>query len=478
MPGIDSKEALLPLITAILRSDYARIVVDPTGTPISSVIAIEDLLKYGAFASKVRTVTASGNVTLANTDPTFIEIDPNGSDRDVTCPAKGNDNHGYFVRHIGTSKTLTVKRSGGTAIATLYAGEIKYIMPSTVNDFSQLNSVPSSVNASYNYLINGGFDFVQRQTPGTLTTIAQDTYSADRFRISRENADLQYQRVDGTGESGLTSKFFGTYKKITNTGKFMVYQILEGANSVHLRGKTVTFQVQMKASASKTIRMAILELQNAGTMDTIPGTFVSAWGANSTDPTLGSNLAIITAAQSRSVTTSMQTFNVTVTVPSNSKNLICALWTDSQFAANDTLSVAEAGLYVGYAVQPWNPRLLAQEFSMCQRHYWKTFLPDTGPAQNIGVDTGEFKTPAPVAGANTERIVNFNHIVPMFKAPTITTFNPAAANAQFRDATAAADCSATAAAATTRELSLQCTGNAGTVVGGSLRVHFTCEAEL
>lgn len=233
-----------------------------------------------------------------------------------------------------------------------------------------------------NYLINGGFDLAQRQTPATLTTITTDKYSADRWRISTENADLQYQRADGLNESGLTSQYFGTFKKITNAGKMMIYQIIEGMDSVPLRGKTVTFQAQIKASSAKTIRMAVLQLQTAGVINTIPGTFVTAYGANTVDPTLGANLAIITAAQSKSVTTTMQTFSVSVTVPATAKNLICAIWTDSQFAANDTLSIAEAGLYASATTQAWTPSKNTQ--SLCDRYYqslYKVF----GVAQSSGI---------------------------------------------------------------------------------------------
>lgn len=330
----------------------------------------------------------------------------------------------------------------------------------------------------YNYLINGGFDFAQRQTPGTLTTIATNTYSADRWRVARENADVQYQRNDATGETGLTSKYYGTFKKITNTGKFHVVQILEGINSVPLRGKTVIFQIKMKASASKTIRMAVLELQNAGTMDTIPGTLITAFGANTVDPTLGANLAIITGTQSKSVTTSWQSFSVSVTIPSNSKNILCAFWTDSQFAANDTLSVAEAGLFIGDFVQPWTPRLISAELLLCQRYYYKTFEVDIAPAQNIGTAYSTRIT-AVAAGAVTHRFPPLFFPVVMFKVPTITLYNPSAANAQARDATAGADCSATSAVIiTTVLLDINTTGAAGTAVNNSILVSVSAEAEL
>ncbi len=104
----------------------------------------EDLHQFGSWASKVRSVTASGTITIANTDPMFVEINPNGSDRTVNFPAKSDDNHGYFMRHSGSANTLTLKRSGGATITTLTAGEVKYIMPSTLNDFTAQSGSSSS----------------------------------------------------------------------------------------------------------------------------------------------------------------------------------------------------------------------------------------------------------------------------------------------------------------------------------------------
>lgn len=330
-----------------------------------------------------------------------------------------------------------------------------------------------------NQLINGGFDFAQRQDPATLTTYSANTYSADRWKVYAENASYQYQRQDGLAETGLTSQYFGAFKKITNAGKMLIYQIIEGRNSAALRGKAVTFQCQMKVSSAKTIRMGVFELATAGTIDTVPSPLVTAAGANSTDPTMGTNVAIITGAENKSVTTAMQTFSVTVTVPATSKNLIVAVWTDSQFAANDILYIAEAGLYAGSFTQGWTPRAVAQEILLCQRHYWKTFGLDTGPAQNVGDNTGEHHFPAPVAGASAERGPRIHFPVRMFGTPTITTFNPAAANAQVRDNTASADCSSTATGnISTGGVNVSCTGNASTAVGNALRVHITAEAEL
>lgn len=330
-------------------------------------------------------------------------------------------------------------------------------------------------------VVNGGFEFAQEQVPGTYTTVADKAYGPDQWWVTRENADVQYKREDGTGESGITSKYFGTFKKITNTGKFFICQPLEGRDTVPLRSKTVIFPIKLKASGSKTIRMAVLELQNAGTMDAPPATLVTAFGANGVDPTFGTNVAIITAAQSKAVTTSFQQFSVSVTVTSNSKNLFLAIWSNDQFAANDTLSVAEADFYPGSAVRAWMPKRHEIDLAACRRYFFKTFDLDVAPAQNAGA-LGAARCIAGKAGAtNLAAIVILRFPIRMFATPTITTFNPSAANAQVRDSSAGADCSATAVSAThtTADVTtISATGNASTAVGNIMDVHLTAKSRI
>jgi hypothetical protein len=231
--------------------------------------------------------------------------------------------------------------------------------------------------SSYNgYLINGGFNYATRQAPSeaTLTTYSSTsgTYGPDRWKMWMENSSIQYQRQDGLGETGLTSQYYGGFKKITNNGKMFIFQIVEGVDSVSMRSKFVTFQAKMKASSNKTIRMGVFELQTAGTIDSVPPVIITAANGNTSDPTMASNVAIITAAQSKSVTTAMQNFFVTVRVPATSKNLICAVWTDSQFTANDILYIAEAGLYVTPFPIQWTERPPVVEKQLCQRYLYIT----------------------------------------------------------------------------------------------------------
>lgn len=405
----------------------------------------------------------------------------------VTVPRRVAKVYRVIPFGLPSGITLDVITQKGGLIAGTAAGAIAELPPGSTGQYltpdpsaaSGLKYETPSITISdpTNYLLNGGFDFAQRTTPGTLTTVSDNAYGADRWKQTRENADLQYQRNDATSESGLTSRYYGKYKKITNAGKFMVFQILEGIHTMPLKGKTIIFQAKLKASSAKTIRMAILQLQSAGVMDTIP-TFVSAWNVDSADPTLGTNLAIVTGAESKSVTTAWQNFSVSVTAPSDCKNLICAIWTDADFSAADELNIAEAGLFLGGTVISWTPRNTAQELLLCRRYYYKTFPLDTAPAQNAGV-AGAHRYIAGKSGSNSQ-FTSFRYPVQMRTSPTPTTYNPSAANAQVRDTSLGGDCSVTSltVGSSADVIAISCTGNASTAVGNALDIHISADVDL
>jgi hypothetical protein len=275
---------------------------------------------------------------------------------------------GITANAFGAKGDLLVGTGDGTYIAVPAGRDGEYIVFDSSQPAGVRTEVPSlTVEDTTNHLINGGFNFAQRQTPGTLTTISDLGYGPDRWKMTRENADLQYIRVDGSSESGLTSPYYGQFKKITNAGKILICQPLKYLDTLKFRDKSCSFQVQMKASASKTIKIAIVQLQTGGTADTLP-TLVSAWGADSTDPTLGANLATIGTPTSCAVTTSWQTFQFAGTFPATAKNLIVMVWSDADFAANDTLSLAEAGLYFGENVRSWTPGDAATDLEKCKEY--------------------------------------------------------------------------------------------------------------
>lgn len=288
--------------------------------------------------------------------------------------------------------------------------------------------------AGLNYLINGDQSSWSRQlTATTLTapsykgatiTTSADGYSSDQWKVATQSATVpNAQQVDTNGaqESGLSARYYGNLKALA-TCKMVWYQPLEAAVTYGLDGKTMTLQVLLKASSSKTMRLGVIQLNSSGTMDTIPAALVpTTWGSNSTDPTLGTNLAYITPASvpsgaqgsvsgsavSCSVTTSWQTFALTFAVPATGKNLILALWTDSQFSNADIISASQWMLTVGSTLQTWAPPDVQQEQSRCYRHSYRYqfggLVNTAFPASPNGASASMFalRTTVPMRGTPT-----------------------------------------------------------------------------
>lgn len=369
------------------------------------------------------------------------------------------------------------------------------------DDAGRIYSMIDSGWRAKNYLLNGGFDFAQRQTPSTLTTYSSTTarvLTADRWGITNGAASTQYARVDDSAAplTNASARYHGRFLKITGSGKVCISQVLETVEAMSLRGKTIRLTAKIAhITGAHSWHLALIQLTSAGTADALPATFISAFNGTGVEPTWGTNLASIAPASAgvggtltgisvkQLTTTTFAQLSGTFLVPTNCKNLVFVLYSDDSLAVNDDFLLTEGAIYdTRDDVAAWTPRPYSQELALCQRYYAKTFLVDTGPVQNPGVNTGEVKYIAGIAGSGTaggERGGSWRFPAAMRATPTITTFNPAAANAQVRDETAAADCSATTVVGTTADQTAwTATGNAATVVGGLLGLHVTADAEL
>lgn len=357
-----------------------------------------------------------------------------------------------------------------------------------------------SPNARINFLRNSGFWFAQRQAPLVATTYsaaATRSISADGWGIMTENASGTYQQTDTSGapEAGLNGRYYGTFLKITSTGKASISQVLEGTDANAIRNRTVRFQLWMKGTASQTVRLGLIQLTSAGTIDTMPGTYITGMNGTGVDPTLGTNLSYITPksgvtpdncavngnAVDCTVTTAWQRFGAVFDVPSNCKNILVSVWSNAQLTATNGFSLAQASLTDGFEIQDWSPLNGADERLRVQRFFQRSFALDTtAPAQNAGVGTGEAHGIAgkATAVANSGIIpVRFGPI--MRSSGVLTLFNPAAANALMRNVTGTADMGATATAQSTNAgFNVIATGVAATAVGDQVAIHWTADAEI
>lgn len=132
--------------------------------------------------------------------------------------------------------------------------------------------------------------------------------------------------------------------------------------------------------------------------------------------------------------------------------------------------------------QPWGWRYRSwqEEQLLCQRYFWKSFAQGTAPAQNIGFGTGELYFIATGAGAVSNASgTNLLPTTMRLTLPTMTLYNPAAANAQIRDETLGGDFTGSAAyGLSSNQIAVIGTGNAATAVGNICGVHVTVNARF
>jgi hypothetical protein len=352
-----------------------------------------------------------------------------------------------------------------------------------------------------NFIRNSGFWFAQRQTPASAVTYSSTTgraICADGWGITNENASATHQRTDAlTPETGLQGRFYGNFIKITSNGKLIVSQVLEGIDTGGIRSRTVRVQGWMKqlVGAGPVIRLGLIQLAAAGTVDTIPAAFISAMNAAGTDPTLGTNLAYIAPragvtgdnctangnAYDCTLSASWQRFGGVFDIPANSKNVIVAFWSNALLTATNGFALSQVSLTDGYEIQNWSPLDFNNEWDRCRRFYQKSFLVDTAPVQNAGVNTGERRGVAGKAGAVANAgFIPIQYEVAMRATPTtVVVYNPAAANALGRDITGTADLGATTiTGSSANNFYTNSTGVAATAVGDLIAIHFSADAEL
>lgn len=106
---------------------------------------------------------------------------------------------------------------------------------------------------------------------------------------------------------------------------------------------------------------------------------------------------------------------------------------------NNTFQITGVQLEKGSTATSFDYRPYGTELALCQRYYWKTFVVDTAPAQNVGAGNQLFN----ICTNNVSNGLYFP--VSMRATPTITTFNPYAANASFRVPNSSTDVAVTPA---------------------------------
>jgi hypothetical protein len=203
--------------------------------------------------------------------------------------------------------------------------------------------------------------------------------------------------------------------------------------------KVCSFRFKHRASRAMNLRAQVASFQG-GTVDELTDPIAdAAWGAAGTLPTLsagwtweggGAEFASSTSWATKEAT------NIAIDTAST-KNLALIIWADDldMVASTDSFYLAEVQLHEGSALAPYSPPTFEEEFSKCQRFYRKTFDQSVEPGSNRG------QSGALAMASSYSRTSGGDHYgvkvefpFPMFKAPTVTLYNPSASGASWYNA--------------------------------------------
>ena len=294
-----------------------------------------------------------------------------------------------------------------------------------------------------NVLDNSDFQVWQWGTSFTSTVpytnaTHDDSYIADQWKLLSDGNDIADVSRTGVNDvpQGAKSGITVTQNATANK-KWGIWQVLESRVCEPLAGLAVTLSVYIKTNTDNLESFKLLATEWSGTADDI-GTSdpISAWNGAEVRPSFGTSWDLISGAEVNPVSlgTGWERFSVTFTMPSSPNNVGILLCTnDSSFSAGASVQISGFKLEIGSTMTRYESKPYSVELAQCQRFYAKTFDELVYPVQNIGSDVGGLTSM--IWDGPSQRYVHadWRFPVPMLSIPTVTTYNPRAADSGWRD---------------------------------------------
>jgi hypothetical protein len=406
-----------------------------------------DIDTYAAFAYTIGEVfqiqTSSGTVTAAikinGTNVTGLSgISVSSTPQNVTASGANSVSAGDHVQIVFSSNSgatninftleatrtavSTVSNSDGTLIISPTAGD-------AVASLSQAGLQAFLPGGFVNKFRNGQMGVSQRGTPGTIVA-GTPAYCLDGFIINATGANVIWaQGNDFPTSTGTEISNWLEIVGATGNTDVSIKQRIESSIASNLSSQQVTFQCQIINQTGGTITPT-LTVKHAGSADnwTSPVTDVNAVSLQSVANGATASLSYTFAAAAASY------YGLEVTVDfgalnSGSKNVITTGW---------DIRVTP-GVATGLNSTPpvFEQRPISTELAFCQRYFNSTFGNGVIPAQNAGLSGA---LAAQCYGATAGELYTYWQFPVQMRAnPTITTYNPSVANANWRDKTGSSD---------------------------------------
>lgn len=321
--------------------------------------------------------------------------------------------------------------------------------------------------AGENALINPAFDINQRGTSFASGAIA---YTSDRWKATRgsaaagatfsrqtgfSGAQFCYRLARDNGNSATNVLYFAQQIETASCYQYQSSELYVGFDAragvnFSAAGGTLTVTVHTGTASNETVNVAT-----------------------------GFATGNVSASKTATLTTTAQHF---VLGPFDIASGVTEIAVVVQWTPVGTAGAADYAEVTRFSVgnlataQVYRPRVLEIEVAACERFFEKNLAIGTALATNLG--NGGVRFRATIAGAND----NGTHVpfrVRKRTTPTVTLYNPNAANNEIRDVTAGASfSSSTANQVTQTGFQASGTGNASTAVGNQCEFHWAADAEI
>lgn len=318
-------------------------------------------------------------------------------------------------------------------------------------------------------------------------------YGPDQWKVYSTPSHMAYQKQSGAFSacgSYLQATVGSTYTPASTSYQY-ISQPIEAQNVYDLQfgqssAKTLVYDFCGKASVAGTYSSFIQVLNGTNYSYVFPETYaantLSCFSVLIPGNTLG--------APSSTSTNAGLVVGHDLGSGSNSLTSSCNQWVvglffgcltgTSAFVSNansSTIQYSGERLYPATSDVPWLQRLPSVELSLVQRYYVKTFPSGTKPAQSAGV-VGCLGLKNPIATGEPGREWAFP--VQMRIAPTVTTYNPSAANANWRDVTGSVDVTVSVDPLTAKSAAVVEINTAAAVatLGDNLCIHGVADARF
>lgn len=253
----------------------------------------------------------------------------------------------------------------------------------------------------------------------------------------------------------------------TDLNLMTIANIIPSSDMPRYAGKTVTLSFVARAGANFTSF-------NGGPNPQ----FVTGTGTDEGSAVLKAGTwagAALPFSLTQPLTTTLTRYSYTFSIAANAKEgaFQIANFPTGTAGANDYFEIGGLQLEVGSQATPYEDLAFEDELLRCLPFFCKSFEYAVAPVQNLGNNASCVAIVSQAANA-VGRDVQFPR--PMYKVPVVTTYNPSAANANWRDNSNSADRAANVIRTSSKNVGIYTSVN--TVAGSENLIHWSAEGGL